>query len=141
MLLDSFSEPLDLITSLLCFNLFTGFLLNRESNTTSRCCALKSSLIRPLPIPQTFFTFTPLFGSSVLLQTLECSEYHPSAHSPAVSALPFTRLQLSSHFIYPLTTRVVGVPQMISQPVSSIVPRSPLALPSGTWRTPGLSIP
>ena len=35
--------------------------------------------------------------------------------------------------------RVVGAPQMISQPVSSIFPCSPL--PSGTWRTPGLSIP
>ena len=41
--------------------------------------------------------------------------------------------------IYPLTTRVVGAPQMISQPVFSIFPCSPL--PSGTWRTPGLSIP
>ena len=41
--------------------------------------------------------------------------------------------------IYPLTARVVGAPQMISQPISSIFPCSPL--PSMTWRTPGLSIP
>ena len=41
--------------------------------------------------------------------------------------------------MYSLTARVVGAPQMISQPVSSIFPCSPL--PSGTWRTPGLSIP
>ena len=41
--------------------------------------------------------------------------------------------------IYPLTARVVRAPQMISQPGSSIFPCSPL--PSGTWRTPGLSIP
>ena len=41
--------------------------------------------------------------------------------------------------IYPLTARVVGAPQIILQPVSSIFPCSPL--PSGTWRTPGLSIP
>ena len=41
--------------------------------------------------------------------------------------------------IYALTMRVVGAPQMISQPVSSIFPCSPL--PSGTWQTPGLSIP
>ena len=34
--------------------------------------------------------------------------------------------------IYPLTTRVVGAPQMISQQVSSIFPCSPL--PSGTYR-------
>ena len=44
-----------------------------------------------------------------------------------------------SHLICPLTARVVGAPQIISQPVSSIFPCSPL--PSGTWRTPGLSIP
>ena len=41
--------------------------------------------------------------------------------------------------IYPFTARVVGAPQMISQPVSSIFPCSPL--PSGICRTPGLSIP
>ena len=41
--------------------------------------------------------------------------------------------------VYPQTTRVVGAPQMISQPVSSIFPCSPL--PSWTWRTPGLAIP
>ena len=37
--------------------------------------------------------------------------------------------------INPLTTRVVGAPQMILQPVFSIFPSSPL--PSGTCRTPG----
>ena len=41
--------------------------------------------------------------------------------------------------IYPLTARVVGAPQMISQAVSSIFPCSPLS--SGTWWTPSLSIP
>ena len=41
--------------------------------------------------------------------------------------------------INPLTERVVGAPQMILQPVFSIFPCSPL--PSGTCRTPGLSIP
>ena len=49
-------------------------------------------------------------------------------------------IQLSSHhLIYPLTTKVVRTLQMISQPVSSMFPCSPL--PSGTLRTPGLSIP
>ena len=38
-----------------------------------------------------------------------------------------------------LTARVVGAPHMILQLVFSIFPCSPL--PSGTWRTPGLSIP
>ena len=46
---------------------------------------------------------------------------------------------ISSDLIYPLTARGVGAPQMISQPVSSIFPCS--QLPSGTWRTPVLSIP
>ena len=41
--------------------------------------------------------------------------------------------------INPLTARVVGAPQMISQPVFSVFPCSPL--PSGTCRTPGLSSP
>ena len=45
----------------------------------------------------------------------------------------------NSHLIYPLTMRVVGAPQMISQPVSSIFARSPR--PSGTRQTPDLSIP
>ena len=44
-----------------------------------------------------------------------------------------------SHLIYPLAAWVFGAPQMISQPVSSIFPCSPL--PSGTCRTPILSIP
>ena len=44
-----------------------------------------------------------------------------------------------SIIIYPLTARVVGAPQMILQPVSSIFPCS--LPPSGTWRTPDLSIP
>ena len=46
---------------------------------------------------------------------------------------------LSSTLIYSLTTRVVGAPQIISKHVSSIFPCS--LLPSGTWRTPDLSIP
>ena len=41
--------------------------------------------------------------------------------------------------INPLTARVVGAPQMILQPVFSIFPCFPL--PSGTCRTPRLSIP
>ena len=51
---------------------------------------------------------------------------------------PFEVRLSVSHLIYPLTTRVVWAPQMISQPVSSIFPCSPLR--SGTCRTPGLSI-
>ena len=43
------------------------------------------------------------------------------------------------NIINPLTRRVVGAPQMILKPVFSIFPCSPL--PSGTCRTPVLSIP
>ena len=53
--------------------------------------------------------------------------------APALPCIP------PSHLIYPITMRVVGAPQMISQPVFSIFPCSPL--PSGTWWTPSLSIP
>ena len=41
--------------------------------------------------------------------------------------------------IYPLAARVVGAPQMISQPISAIFLCH--LLPSGTWRTPGLFFP
>ena len=44
---------------------------------------------------QNYFTFTLPPSSSALLQTPECSEYHPSEQSHGVSALSLTRLQLS----------------------------------------------
>ena len=64
-----------------------------------------------------------------------------TSHSPSdyYSDRWFKRILIISIIIYSLTARVVGAPQMISQPVSSIFPCSPL--PSWTWRTPGLSIP
>ena len=51
----------------------------------------------------------------------------------------FGRMCLSS-LIYPLIVRVVGAPQLISQPVTSIF-FSCCPLPSETWRIPSLSIP
>ena len=44
---------------------------------------------------------------------------------------------------YPLTARIVGAPQMTSQPVSFFFSSLSLCslLPSVTWRSPGLSIP
>ena len=72
----------------------------------------------------------------------------PPPPSPRRSPLPSTVTSITyymshcstgSPLIYSLTVRGVGSPQMISQPVSSIYPCSPL--PSRTWRTPGLSIP
>ena len=95
MLQDSFSEQPDLPTSLLCFILFTGYLLSRGSNTNCLCFALRSFLIRLLSTFQNFFTFTLPPGSSALLQTPECSEYHPSEQRTVVSALSLTRLHLS----------------------------------------------
>ena len=64
------------------------------SNTNCLCFALRSFLIR---LPSTFqnFTFTLPPSSSTLLQTPECSEYHPSEQSHVVSALSLTRIQLS----------------------------------------------
>ena len=50
----------------------------------------------------------------------------------------FLHLHLSP-VTYSLTAAVVEAPQMTSQPVSSIILCYPQ--PSGTWRTPGLSIP
>ena len=47
-------------------------------------------------------------------------------------------LHISHHLIYPLTARVVEASHMISQLVSSILSCS--LLPSGTWRTPGLTM-
>ena len=53
------------------------------------------------------------------------------------------RLKFVFHYhliiMYHLTASVGGAPQIISQPLSSFSPCSPL--PSGTWRAPGLSIP
>ena len=40
-------------------------------------------------------TITLLPGSSALLQTPDCSEYHPSEQSPVVIVLSLTRLHLS----------------------------------------------
>ena len=63
------SECPDPPTSLLilCFILFTDYPLSRGLNTNCLCFALRSSLIKPPPTIQTFFTFTLLPGSFALL--------------------------------------------------------------------------
>ena len=63
----------------------------------------------------------------------------PSLATPLPNMVIYSSLHLHPNFTYPVTARALGAPQMISQPVSSIFPCSPL--PSGIWRTPGLSIP
>ena len=59
--------------------------------------------------------------------------------SPGIDGIPAEVYQHIILIINPLTARVIGAPQMILQPVFSIFPCSPQ--PSGTCRTPGLSIP
>ena len=83
------------IMSLLCFILLTGYLLSRGSNTSCLCFALRSFLIKSPSTFQNFFICRLLPGSSALLQTPKCSEYHPSEQSPVVSALSLSKLQLS----------------------------------------------
>ena len=95
MVQDSFSEQPDLPMSLLCFILFSGYLLSRGLNTNCLCFALRSFLSRLPSTFQNYFTFTLPPGSSAFLQTPECSEYHPSEQSPVVGALSLTRLRLS----------------------------------------------
>ena len=82
---DSFSEPPDSPTSVLCFIVFTCHILSRGSNTN-----LLWFEIIPHQAPSTFLTFpfTFLTGTSALLQISEYPEYHPSALSPGVGA-PF----------------------------------------------------
>ena len=85
---------------------------SKDISITSFCCiALHSNFFQTKrPTTKKFFT----------LKTIHIQSFQPVI------------------IIYPLTTRVVGAPQMISQSVSSISPHSPL--PSETWQTPGLSI-
>ena len=89
-------KPSDSPTSFICFSLFTGYPSGRESNTNYRCFALRSSLIKAPSTFQIFFIFTVLRipVRSPLLQTAECSEYHPSALSPVVSAVSSTGFHL-----------------------------------------------
>ena len=87
--------------------------------------------------------------------TIRADSFTVSAH-PRVQSHVFTSVRLLkilqavhvtrvwwiiiiSIIIYPLTARVVWALQMISQPVFSIFPSTPL--PSWTCQSPGLSIP
>ena len=78
-------------------------------------------------------------------RALESEVLHTQTQKSGSFLKQFTSVQVLKKsiviviIINPLTKRVVGAPQMILQPVFSIFPCSPL--PSGTCRTPGLSIP
>ena len=71
---------------------------------------------------------------------IPCCTREPNLHQQHAGTMLY---QLSYIIIIiiinPLTARVVGAPQMTLQPFFSIFPCS--TLPSGTWWTPGLSIP
>ena len=76
-------------------------------------------------------------------QKWKCVNYNKYNQKPAYQVWSHTgstiqKIIIIIIIIYPLTARVAGAPQMILQPVFSIFPCSPL--PSGTCRTPGLSI-
>ena len=93
--------------SLLCFKVISDLKKKKKAQARNELSSIlpKSSHARKKPRPESatsylsdllrllsFFTL-PL-GSSVLQQTLECAECHPSAHGPVVSVLSLTRLQL-----------------------------------------------
>ena len=94
---------------------------------------------------QRWWTSRTVNSSELPMKTIQCQKQQHSGNKKNDDdknnniALFLNTLILSPHRIYPLTTRVFGAPQMISQPVSSIFPCS--LLPSGTWQTLGLSIP
>ena len=76
-------------------------------------------------------------------KTLEISDGADSMMTRDISSISYLferriQIQFIIIIIYPLPARVVGPPQMISQPVSSIFPCS--LLPSVTWGIPDLSI-
>ena len=107
----------------------------------SRLWLVVSVRNRDFPL-QMFSSFAPVSSQSGSTNTGALCTVKPfSSYQLCTSgrqAQPFRR-PVNHHHHYPLTARVVGAPLMISQPVSSIFLCSPL--PSGTWRSPGLSIP
>ena len=93
MLLSSSTGRPNLIMSHLFSIPYTGSQLNKGLISNSLHFALNLWIVLPLLTPHIFFTFTLLLGSSVLLQTPECSEYQPFAQNKVVSALSLTKLQ------------------------------------------------
>ena len=71
---------------------YTGSQLKKRLISNLIHFALNHWMVLPLLTSKTF-TFTLLLGSSVLLQTPECSEYNLFARSQVVSALSLTKIQ------------------------------------------------
>ena len=97
---------------------------------------MKTSLISTLHEWHTKYSKVKLLKSGCLLKCFFVLVYF-------YTQIEAKQTQTHTHthiiIINPLTARAVGAPQMILQPVFSIFPCSPP--PSGTCRTPGLSIP
>ena len=87
------------------------------------------------------FLFSFSFPCLLPVDTLSLNQRTQTVNNVFESGetLPVIIIIIIIIIIYLRTARAVGAPQMISQPVSYIFPCSPL--PSGTCRTPGLSIP
>ena len=98
-----------------------------------RLCVLQCRCV--LSFLQACVTVGPVWAT----WTAASSVPAPSTSEASSARTTAQRVSLSSSsLIYLLTVRVVGAPQMISQPVSSFFPCSPQT--SGTWPTPGRSI-
>ena len=93
--------------------------MNSSTVVKSLCTCLKAALYCTSNLEQVavyLFAEVSLFVSYC---------FKPSQPQRIISWLKETFIK-RYHLIYPLTARVVGAPQMISQPVSSIFPCSPL---------------
>ena len=118
----------------------------------SRIYACCNDYCKPFPIPQRVFppyelqsARNPWIVRCVTMPNSPSRFLRGTIQPTQNWWFPLLKIQNCHHFsliiiiiIYPLTARVVGAPYMISQQVSSIFACSPL--PSGTRRTPGLSI-
>ena len=86
----------------------------------------------------------PSVSSKICILSMEKPVIHNHPNCPLCANKRYMcsktiQKNLIFHLIYPLSTRVIGVPKMISQLVSSIFLCSPL--PSGTWQTSDLWFP
>ena len=103
------------------------------------CHTVKDVPLRSLRTTAHRRQLTGQHGATMEIKRYKISKSGSLLARSKLSAVGLSFHLISSCLIYPLSARVVGAPQMISQPVSSIFPCSPML--SGTWRTPGLSIP
>ena len=145
-------------SAVLCFSPAVSFCRSPSCGPVQlalQCCCLSLSLQQSLSAGHLWTCTTcsavllPLSSSPTLAADVFASParkpFKKSAKPGAVCYSGFLPIRASLAMIiviiviiYPLIARVVGAPQMIRQPVSSIFPCSPL--PYRTWRTPGLML-